>query len=215
MSGPQNSGFLRFAVALLAVVAFASWSAGAGNRNEPGGKITVDGSGIIRWEADAQASVYVTADGGPEVLMAEAARGEERPDWPYAGHVYRFVLRNTRDGRLLHSVTAEKDAYGRLVVTRETLWQRWGLPLAAILLAAGFLAAGLWNWRRLDLYLVTLIAAPVAVFSVSFGNYFYGDSMSQLLVRPGSMWGVLRSFMSVGEWYRPFSHGLLPYLLFP
>jgi hypothetical protein len=215
MSGPGNSGFLKFTAALLAAAALASWSAGAGNPNDPGGRITIGSSGIIRWEADVLASIYVATDGGPEVLMAEAARGEAKPDWPHAGHVYRFVLRNTGDGRWLHSVTAEKDAYGRLVVTRETLWQRYGLPLAAILLAAGFLVAGLSNWRRLDLYQVVLVAAAVAVFSLSFGNYFFGDSTAQLLVRPRSVWGAFRSFFSVSEWYRPFSHSLLAYLLFP
>jgi hypothetical protein len=112
MSSPGDSGFLKFTAALLAVAALASWSAGAGNPNHSGGRITVGSSGVIRWEADAPASIYVATDGGPEVLMAEAARGEEKPEWPHAGHVYRFVLRNTGDGRWLHSVTAEKDAYG-------------------------------------------------------------------------------------------------------
>jgi hypothetical protein len=166
MSSPGDSGFLKFTAALLAVAALASWSAGAGNPNHSGGRITVGSSGVIRWEADAPASIYVATDGGPEVLMAEAARGEEKPEWPHAGHVYRFVLRNTGDGRWLHSVTAEKDAYGRLVVTRKTLWQRYGLPLAAILLAAGFLVAGFSNWRRLDLYQVVLVAAALTVFSL-------------------------------------------------
>ena len=72
------------------------------------------------------------------------------------------------------------------MVTRQTVWQRYGLPLAAILLAAGFLAAGLWNCRRLDFYPVILVAAELAVFSVSFSNYSFGDNLAQSLLRPRS-----------------------------
>lgn len=65
------------------------------------------------------------------------------------------------------------------------------------------------------LILLVLLTSEIVVFSSTFDGYFFGDSISVLYTRPQTWSEVLDAFLQVHGWYRPFSQGLLPFILFP
>jgi uncharacterized protein (TIGR03437 family) len=66
------------------------------------GTIDVTADGTVTWSTSdtTGAQVFVTTDGGDEVLFAESQSGSQQAGFVEPGHVYVFVLRPYRDGVL-------------------------------------------------------------------------------------------------------------------
>ena len=76
------------------------------------GEITVTPEGLVSWSTTdtLNAQVYVSLDGGEEVLFTQGISGEAQAPFIQPGHVYRFILRNfTRDvvGKVLDVATLD------------------------------------------------------------------------------------------------------------
>ncbi len=64
------------------------------------GRIDITADGLLTWKATGPAALFVSGDGNPDRLCAEAAEGSSRPEWLMPGHTYRFTLRDLSDGTL-------------------------------------------------------------------------------------------------------------------
>jgi len=79
-------------------------------------------------------------------------------------------------------------------------------------------ATGRWRrLRRLDPYLVALLAGEVILYSLGFLAWFSGDDVSILHFRPRSILELLSRWFQpqFGGFCRPLSQSLIPYILFP
>ncbi len=76
------------------------------------GEISATPEGLVTWSTTdtLNAQVYVSVDGGEEVLFAQGISGETQATFIEPGHVYRFILRkfsNDVVGRILTEVTLD------------------------------------------------------------------------------------------------------------
>jgi len=83
-------------------------------------------------------------------------------------------------------------------------------PLASAAAPAAWL-------KKLDPYLLALLAAEVILYSVGFLAWFSGDSVSVLQFRPKSMVESLATWFQPQSFgfFRPLSQSLIPCILFP
>ena len=76
------------------------------------GQISVTPEGLVTWSTTntRAAQVFVSEDGGEEVLFAGFVFGEQQADFIEPGHVYRFILRKVSNGvvgRILAEATLD------------------------------------------------------------------------------------------------------------
>ncbi len=81
-------------------------------RDLSAGEISVTPEGLVTWSTTntSAAQVFVTEDGGEEVLFAGFVFGEQQADFIEPGHVYRFILRKVSNGvvgRILAEATLD------------------------------------------------------------------------------------------------------------
>lgn len=183
----------RTALLLLLALLFVSGAGGLCLRAQTG-RVTADpnpaasdsdmGRTQIDWDTgDGSAGqVYVSVDGGPEVLFGGGASGSEAAPWIAPGRKYEFRLyRGTERSELLGSVEV-RHAYER----RKYGWISSGsvgllVVLAALLLASHFLSGGL-RRRLAESPAARRLREKIRSLDASYGSALYAFTLTRLVV---------------------------------
>jgi hypothetical protein len=197
------------------------------------GTISVDHAGAVEWKTTEPAQLYFSADNGREIVVGEGAGGSFQPDWLAARHTYIYELRTVRlvkgSEQVLDAVSYQREGTGEVSIVRlgRGASSIWLLLLGLIIVGTVFAYALLTGRlpfvekffgalsRRVDPCLLLIVLAEIALFSIPFKGYLFGDSLAQLYDRPATLLAALASFVHIGSWYRPLSQGLICYILFP
>jgi len=109
------------------------------------GTITVDATGHATWSATkvTNARVYISADGGPEILFSETPSGDQTYT-ASSGHAYRFVLRPFGDPLVLAD-GAPAPANVAVNTTVSVSIQGFDAPIQFVGLVPGFVGLLQWN----------------------------------------------------------------------
>lgn len=83
------------------------------------GTISITAAGMLSWRTNTDALVFVSADGGPDALMARHPYGQAMPPFLTPDHTFRFTLKARGErgpDRILDSVTYRKDKSGQVLI---------------------------------------------------------------------------------------------------